>query len=209
MSGLRARNKADRRRRILDAATRLFREQGYEATRIEAIAAEADVSVGTIYNYYQNKGDILVAIVSMEVDEVLVAGARIIAAPPAHVVRAIDRLLMSYIDHSLVYLSKEMWRQAMAISTQQPNSPFGRTYAALDKALVRQTCSLIAALQSLGAVRPDVDSRGVGEMLFNNTNMMFIEFVKDEAMPLVRLRSAIRRQNRTLLSAIAVPAPAA
>ena len=32
-----------------------------------------------------------------------------------------------------------MWRQAMAISTQQPNSPFGRTYAALDRALARQS----------------------------------------------------------------------
>ena len=41
-------------------------------------------------------------------------------------------------------------------------------------------------------------------MIFNNTNMMFIEFVKDEAMPLGRLRTALRRQNRTLVNAIAV-----
>jgi AcrR family transcriptional regulator len=204
MSGLRARNKAHRQRRILDAATRLFRAQGYEATRIEAVAAEADVSVGTIYNYYQNKGDILVAIVSMEVDEVLAAGARILEAPPAHAVRAVDKLLMTYIDHSLVYLSKEMWRHAMAISTQQPTSPFGRTYAALDRALARQTCALVDRLKADGKMRPDVDSRGVGELLFNNTNMMFIAFVKAEAMPLSSLRALIRRQNRTLLNAIAL-----
>jgi hypothetical protein len=140
----------------------------------------------------------------MEVDEVLAAGARIIAAPPRHVVRAVDRLLMSYIDHSLVYLSKDMWRQAMAISTQQPTSPFGRTYAALDRALTKQSCALIARLKTIGVVRPEVDARGVGEMIFNNTNMMFIEFVKDEAMPLARLRSALRRQNRTLVNAIAL-----
>ena len=66
MAGLRARNRADRNERILHAASRLFRTLGYESTRIELIAGEARVSVGTIYNYYQNKGDILVAIVSAQ-----------------------------------------------------------------------------------------------------------------------------------------------
>ncbi|RUU50585.1 TetR/AcrR family transcriptional regulator, partial [Mesorhizobium sp. M7A.T.Ca.TU.009.01.1.1] len=71
MSGLRARQKADRHRRIIEAAAELFREAGYEGAKIEAIAAQAEVSVGTIYNYYENKGDILGAIVSLEVNEVL------------------------------------------------------------------------------------------------------------------------------------------
>src|SRR6185312_13342588 len=70
MSGLRERQRADRHRRILEAAASLFRQSGYEGAKMEAIAAEAEVSVGTIYNYYRNKGDILVAIVSMEVNEV-------------------------------------------------------------------------------------------------------------------------------------------
>jgi AcrR family transcriptional regulator len=202
MAGLRAKNRADRDGRILHAAARQFRSLGYEASRIEAIAAEAEVSIGTIYNYYQNKGDILVAIVSMEVDEVLIAGRHIIDRPPADAGKAVDALMSTYVEHSLVYLSKDMWRQAMAISTQQPTSPFGRTYSALDKALTKQCCTLIAKLKSLGVVQPGVDARGVGEMIFNNTNMMFIEFVKDEAMPIGRLRAAIRRQNRTLVAAI-------
>jgi len=203
MAGLRAKHKADRRGRILHSAARQFRELGYEATRIEAIAAEAEVSIGTIYNYYQNKGDLLVAIVSMEVNEVLAAGQKVIDAPPAPVGRAVNTLVGTYLDHSLVYLSKDMWRQALAISTQQPDSPFGQTYTALDKALTKQTCALIAKLKELGSVKPEVDARGVGEMFFNNTNMMFIEFVKSEAMTLGQLRTAIRRQNRTLLNAIA------
>jgi len=203
MTGLRAKNKADRHLRILNAASRLFREGGYEATRIEAIAAEAGVSIGTIYNYYQNKGDILVAIVSMEVNEVLRAGQRVIEEPPRSVSDAIDMLIATYIEHSLVYLSKEMWRHAMAISTQQPESPFGKTYSALDQDLKDQTCALLAKLKEVGLVRDGVDARGVGEMIFNNTNMMFIEFVKAEAMEVGDLRASISRHNRTLLDAIA------
>ena len=204
MTGLRAKHKADRQRRILEVASRQFRGAGYEATRIDAIAAEAEVSIGTIYNYYQNKGDILVAIVSMQVSDILRAGQRIIEKPLASADKAIDDLIAAYVDRSLAYLSKDMWRRAMATSTQQPDSPFGRTYNSFDHALMDQTCSLIAKLKDLGLVQCDVDSRGVGEMIFNNTNMMFIEFAKNDSMQIKKLRAAIRRQNRTLVQAIAV-----
>jgi len=202
MSGLRAKHKADRHHRILKAAADLFREAGYEGAKIEAIAAQAEVSVGTIYNYYRNKGDLLVAIVSMEVNEVLNAGRGIVDKPPRDVGRAVDALIGVYIEHSLVYLSKEMWRQAMAISTQQPESPFGLTYSALDKALTDQTCELIARLLGLGLVREEIDVRAAGEIIFNNMNMMFIEFVKRDDMPVAELRGTIRRQNKLLLRAI-------
>ncbi|MBL8584016.1 MAG: TetR/AcrR family transcriptional regulator [Rhizobiaceae bacterium] len=203
MSGLRARHKADRHQRIVDAATQLFREAGYEGAKIEAIAALADVSVGTIYNYYRNKGDVLVAIVAMEVNEVINAGRGVVANPPANVGDAIDTLIGIYIEHSLIYLNKEMWRQAMAISTSQPESPFGLSYTALDRGLTDQICALIARLQELGLARPDIDGRSVGELLFNNMNMMFIEFVKDEDATIQSLRAALRRQNRVLIDAIA------
>jgi AcrR family transcriptional regulator len=202
MTGLRAKNKADRDRRIVEAAAELFREAGYEGARIDTIAASAQVSIGTIYNYYRNKGDLLVAIVSMEVNEVLNAGRGVVAEPPANVGDALDTLIGIYIEHSLNYLSKEMWRQAMAISTTQPGSPFGRTYSALDRALAGQICALVEKLQALGLVRPAVDARSLGELLFNNMNMMFIEFVKRDEATIAELRGAIRRQNRMVVEAV-------
>ena len=203
MSGLRAKNKADRDRRIVEAAAELFRSAGYDGARIEAIAASAEVSIGTIYNYYRNKGDLLVAIVSMEVNEVLNAGRGVVAEPPHNVGDAFDTLIGIYIEHSLNYLSKEMWRQAMAISTQQPDSPFGRTYTSLDHALAGQLCALIEKLQALGRVRRSADAGSLGELLFNNMNMMFIEFVKRDEATISELRGAVRRQNRVVVEAVA------
>ena len=40
---------------IIDAALRLFREKGYEATTMRAVAAEAGVSVGNAYYYFESK----------------------------------------------------------------------------------------------------------------------------------------------------------
>ena len=200
MSGLRERQKAIRHDRIVEAATRLFREQGYETVKMEAIAAAAEVSIGTIYNYYRNKGDLLVAIVSLEVEEVLRLGEGVIADPPPSAEAAVDALVGGYVEHSLHYLSKEMWRQAMAISTTQPMSPFGETYADLDVALAQQTCALIEKLQALGYLARDADADALGEVIFNNTNMNFIGFVKDEAMTMTELRSHLRRQHRAVLA---------
>ena len=44
---------------IIDAALRLFRERGYDATTMRAIAAEAGVSVGNAYYYFSSKEELI------------------------------------------------------------------------------------------------------------------------------------------------------
>jgi len=203
MAGLREKQKADRTLRILEAASRLFREQGYGAIRIEDIAHAAEVSVGTLYNYFTNKGDLLLAIVSMEVEEVLESGKAIVADPPADIARALGGLLGIYFDHSLYYLSKEMWRTAMAISIEAPGTPFSARYTELDSLLAAQVCDLITELQRKGYARTDIDADAVGQLLFNNLNQMFTEFVKVESMSLADLHAKTARQNAPIAELLA------
>ncbi|MER8486120.1 hypothetical protein [Mesorhizobium sp. M1322] len=51
-------------------------------------------------------------------------------------------------------------------------------------------------------MRSDTDGPALGELIFNNMNMMFIEFVKRDEARIAELRAAIRRQNRILVAAI-------
>ena len=199
MSGLRERQKADREQRILNAAADLFREAGFDGAKIEAIAERASVSAGTIYNYYENKGDLLVAIVALEVNEVLAAGERLIKGRQPSALRAVERLFAIYLEHSLVYLSKEMWRAAMATSTQQPTSRFGLIYSDLDRQLAEQVCQLIDRLWRTSALHPDTDVKATGELLFNSMNMMFVAFVKDDEMTVADLMKKIMRQSAVVL----------
>lgn len=46
--------------RILDAAIKVFAEQGFHQSTVSQIAKEAGVADGTIYLYFKNKDDILV-----------------------------------------------------------------------------------------------------------------------------------------------------
>lgn len=79
MAGLREKQKASRKRALVEAASLLFKQQGYEAAKISEIAERAEVSVGTFYNYFPSKADLLLAIVSLEVEEVLYQGEAVLA----------------------------------------------------------------------------------------------------------------------------------
>lgn len=50
-----AARKAETERRIVAAARALFEAQGYEATTTRAIARDAGVAAGTLFNYFPNK----------------------------------------------------------------------------------------------------------------------------------------------------------
>lgn len=47
---------------ILDAAVKVFAENGYHGSQVSKIAKEAGVADGTIYLYFKNKEDILVSL---------------------------------------------------------------------------------------------------------------------------------------------------
>jgi AcrR family transcriptional regulator len=55
-----ARRASRRRSEILAAALKVFETEGFEAATTKLIAEEADVSEGTIYNYFPDKGDLLI-----------------------------------------------------------------------------------------------------------------------------------------------------
>ncbi|MFX1242738.1 MAG: TetR/AcrR family transcriptional regulator [Promethearchaeota archaeon] len=58
----REREKEQRREDIIEAAEKLFLSQGFENTTMKQIANEAQYSKGTLYNYYDSKDDLYIAI---------------------------------------------------------------------------------------------------------------------------------------------------
>ena len=203
MAGLRERQKADRHRRLMDAALMLFRGKGYAAVRTEDIAVAAEVSVGTLYNYFETKGDLLLALVTLEIEEILDQGAAVVAAPPSDNAKAFDLLIGTYYDHSLTYLTKSLWRTAMALTISDPGTPFSARYTAHDRSLTSQVTALVAELQRRGVARADVPPAAIGEMLFGALNQLFTEFVKDEPMPVAALKAQAAAQNAALARLLA------
>ncbi|HEX6353187.1 TetR/AcrR family transcriptional regulator [Actinophytocola sp.] len=67
-SGLRERKKERTRQALYEAATRLFLAQGYTRTTVAEIAAEAGVSVKTLFNHFAGKEDLLLGYRRQRID---------------------------------------------------------------------------------------------------------------------------------------------
>lgn len=68
MPGVREQKKHKTRQRIIATAVQLFGERGYDKTSVAALARAAGVGKGTIYNYFQTKGEILLAFCEDELE---------------------------------------------------------------------------------------------------------------------------------------------
>ncbi len=53
-------------RQIMDGATRIFDEQGFEGASVDMIAETADVSKATLYKYFANKQELFKAVIQRQ-----------------------------------------------------------------------------------------------------------------------------------------------
>jgi TetR/AcrR family fatty acid metabolism transcriptional regulator len=92
--------RAERRRRILDAAVKVFAAQGHHATRIQDIADEAGVAYGLVYHYFGTKDALLSTVfdenwaIFAEVVEGIAASGR----PPDQQVRTVLDYVFGALD---------------------------------------------------------------------------------------------------------------
>jgi AcrR family transcriptional regulator len=80
------------RRELVDAAERLFTKQGFHATSLDAVAAEAGFTKGAVYSNFASKEDLFFAVYERRVDRrVEQMETAIRDAPTAHA--AIQRMI--------------------------------------------------------------------------------------------------------------------
>lgn len=60
-----------RKQQILDVALSLFANDGFHASSISKIAKSANISKGLMYNYFESKDDLLLAIVETGLEEMM------------------------------------------------------------------------------------------------------------------------------------------
>ena len=88
-----------RRETILDAARKLFKDKGFEATTVDEIAALAELGKGTIYSYFKSKDEIYIAILETEF-EVLKEWMNQAIANATSAVNALNNLYETFIQYN-------------------------------------------------------------------------------------------------------------
>ncbi|GAA4120882.1 helix-turn-helix domain-containing protein [Nocardioides fonticola] len=89
----RRQDREEKRAELLAAARRLFVERGYEETSMAALAQEAGVAGNTLYWYFTDKDDLLLAVLDAVVGEALADYEQLADAPlEDRLVWVVDRL---------------------------------------------------------------------------------------------------------------------
>jgi AcrR family transcriptional regulator len=126
--------------RILIAARDVFAEEGYEAS-MEAIAARAEVGVGTLYRRFPNKADLLDAVVEAAKERNRQIAREVLAEVPA------EDAVFEFLRRCIAVPS--CWRATIAAP------PWRKRRSGLEKTapLLQQ---LLERSQAAGSIRPDV-----------------------------------------------------
>ena len=139
-SGLRERKKARTRASLREHALRLFREQGYQATTVEQIAAAAEVSPSTFFRYFPTKEDV---VLQDDMDTRMIAAfeQQPPGVGPIAAVRAAAReMLTSYTGTDLDVI-RETTRLTMTVPEVRARAldEFARTITVLAEAVSKRT----------------------------------------------------------------------
>jgi AcrR family transcriptional regulator len=103
------------RRRILDAALRLFAERGYAGTSVDAIVRAAGISPGLLYHYFPGKLDVLRALFVESMTDVRASFAAADAAPrPADRIAALLRAATAIVKEH-----RDFWTLSYGVRMQR------------------------------------------------------------------------------------------
>lgn len=132
--GLRERKRVDTRNRILNAASDLFREHGLDGVTVDEIAGAADVGKGTVYNYFEAKEDMVVAIM-VELDRAALATLSELPRQGMSVAEALDAALWRMIENKVAHLPYVRTSLSRVFAAEIPAPELSEVSEQFDQAL--------------------------------------------------------------------------
>jgi AcrR family transcriptional regulator len=154
------RHRDARRRQIVDAARRCFTRNGFQATSMQDIFAEAELSSGAVYGYFASKEDLVGTIADEVIEQVTTAFDAVlgIEEPPP-----LDEVLARMFDvldrPDVAKLAVQVWGEALR------NPALGERLAARYRALRERLARLAAVYQRRGLLDPDTSAEDVARVL--------------------------------------------
>ena len=139
------------RDRLLEATRRCLTRKGYEGTTVRDIAGEAGVSIGTLYNYFASKEDLIEALS----EHVLGGDLRQLGA--------VDDLVG--LLREFVFSQPGPGTPVLAQLRGRVSKDANPAVARFNAYIVESFHPLVKAAQAEGVLRPDLDAEAVIELI--------------------------------------------
>lgn len=200
--GLRGRKKARRRDEIIAAAKDLFARQGIDATTMADIAAAADISTPTVFNYFGSKDGILIAMITEGTTAARNTDRPLHWREGTDLTGLITGLFLLVSSRTLEIAGKRVWRYAEAAAIRQPDADLSRQYAEVSAALIVVIADFLDEL-SLSTRAGGDGSSALLAMIFHDVWMpCFIRLITEEAETLRDHEAALRSRFAPLVRLI-------
>ncbi len=155
-------NKLDKRARLREAAQRLFRAQGYEATTTRQVADEAGVASGTLFLYARDKQDLVFLVMH---EHLRVASEEAFATLPR---RATLLAALRHVFSRLyaMYGRHEALARHFVMSLPGADGPNALEVNALTFGFLQRLATLVEQAQARGEVRAELAPLAVANLSF-------------------------------------------
>jgi AcrR family transcriptional regulator len=152
--------------RVLQAAARLFRDQGYAATSLRDVARAAGMLPGSLHYRYATKEDILSALMERAIDR-LIEGVLSAAAAGTD---PLDRMRLAIVAHVKILLSGEDSVYVLLYDWRSLSPAAERAIAKQRKRYEQFADELLAQAAAYAPVLPGVDLYLVRQFGFGAAN---------------------------------------
>lgn len=205
MTGLRAKQKAQRRTMIESAAGELFTANGFDVTTIEDIAEKALVSPATVYNYYGNKGELLLALVALGEEgtrsKLQEFEARVGQEDPADLLADI---ICSNMQDTLKYMSRELWGHVVAyVATTSDHGVAPRYLDTIADDLAAALTAAIHKYCEMGVLK-EVNAQQYAYLLTRVERNHFLGFIYLKSMSVDEMLNGIKKDIVLLIETLKV-----
>jgi AcrR family transcriptional regulator len=200
--GLRLRQKRARTERILAGAGNLFNTYGFDETTMAEIAASAEVSTPTVFNYFKTKDELLLALVLQVHHETRKRVKDFQPKALASPVDAICQFLALYTQESLESISRKTWRHVESTRIRMPGSDFVKHYDALSGEMLEDFDSFLIQMLEDTVTAEEQKSHVVAKIIFNHWGVLFMELIRDETMTIDAHVEQLREDLSVLIETI-------
>ena len=175
----------EKRAELLKSAEALFVERGYAATTADDIALAARVSVGTFYNYFRNKRQILLALTLLRLSDIFthVRLAQMDLAHGDHHATIHDAITAVLAGDRRPGL-RVVWQQLMSLEPEL--APYQATVRRYALNLIEER---LRAARESGGVWPDLDIEGTSLALFSLLDSLGSR--RDDDLPIERMIDSV------------------
>ena len=182
MTGLREKKKSERKDRIFSAAVDLFNEKGFSNTSMQDIADNANLAVGTLYNYFPSKNDLLLDIMHEEIEITIAENDALFNEVNLQnkSAKEIIKLISKKIFSTPLLVNKDSLKEIF-IATFSSNAHMEKGML-LDIKLIEALQNLLNRLQKNNMINQNIDTSSASKIFYSILTVQMMMYIFDPEM---------------------------